>query len=119
MLRSVTYWKAPLVVAALGGFLMLGGFSTAQARDRAQDCRTRVHKAEMRLDREIRKHGENSHQARHRREQLENARRDCRQYLDHGRRDRDRNHDRDHDRDRNHRQDRDHNHDHDNDHNNR
>jgi hypothetical protein len=120
MLHSVTIRKAPLVVAALGGFLLLGGFAPAQARDRAQQCREEIHKAQERVAREVRNHGEHSWQARQRRQWLENTRERCRQYLRNDG-DRDRNRNRDHDRDRNHRNDRDHNHnnDHDHDHNTR
>lgn len=93
MLRKVTLGKAPLLAAALGGFLLLGVAAPAQARDRDDKCVQRIHKAEERLKKEVRRHGEHSRQAEKRRHELEDAREKCHRGRDHDR-------DRDRDRDR-------------------
>jgi hypothetical protein len=72
---------------------LLGGVATLRA-DQWSDCEKRIHKAEENLHKEIRKHGERSHQAEDRRRDLEQARARCRGYeTDHHRY-----HDRDPDR---------------------
>ena len=60
--------------------------------DRHERCEKRIHQAEDRLRDAIHRHGEDSRQARKRREELERARRDCPDMEHHD-------HDRDHDRD--------------------
>jgi transformer-2 protein len=103
--------KAALVVAALGGFLLLGSASSLHARDRDRDnrnCEQRIRRAEGKLQYERNHHGEQSGPARKAWRELQRARASCGDRRDHGR-DNDRDRDRDHDRDRNH------NHDHDND----
>jgi hypothetical protein len=58
--------------------------------DREEHCRRDVQKAEERLERAVRKHGERSRQAEDRRHQLEEVRERCHMRGD------DRDHDRDH-----------------------
>ncbi len=87
MLRKVRLGKAMLLAVALGGMLLLGGAAPAPARDRDDKCAQRIHKAEEKLEREIRRHGEQSRQARNRRRELEEVRDRCRG--DRDRRDRD------------------------------
>lgn len=89
-MRKRTLGRATFLAAALGGFLLLGSVAPAQARDRDDKCAQRIHKAEEKLEKEIRRHGEHSRQAGKRRRELENARRGCR-----GDRDRDDRRDRD------------------------
>ncbi len=85
-----TFRKTTLISLVLSGCL-LGGLVPLKA-DQRSDCEKRIHKAEQKLDKEIRKHGEHSHQAEKSRHDLEKARERCRDF------DRDRDHDRDHDR---------------------
>ncbi len=88
MFRKVTLGKAMLLASALGGMLLLSGAAPASARDRDDKCAQRIHKAEEKLEREIRRHGEHSRQARNRRRELEDVQERCRG--DRDRRDRDR-----------------------------
>ncbi len=62
----------------------------APARDRDDKCAQRVHKAQEKLEKDVRRHGEHSRQAEKRRRELERAREGCR-----GDRDRDDRRDRD------------------------
>lgn len=81
------------VFAALLGLSLLAGTALpALGRDRDDACRRQVQKAEQNLDKAIRKHGERSHQAEKRRQQLEEVRNRCHM----GVRDHDRDRDRDH-----------------------
>ncbi len=120
--------KVAVAVAALGGFLLLGGVAQLHAYTREQ-CDKYIYKAQKNVGKQIRQHGENSWQARQARRQLEQTRRNCGEYYGRGDRDRNWNRDQnrerghDRDRDRNHKDKdknkRDHNHDHDHDHNSR
>lgn len=83
--------KTTLISLVLSGCL-LGGAVPLLA-DHRSDCEKRIHKAELNLDKEVRKHGEHSRQAEKRRHELENVRESCRDV------------DRDHDRDRDHNHD--------------
>jgi len=92
-------WKTSLLAtAALGGVLLFGG-AAAQARDRDDKCFERMRREEIKLDRDIQRHGFNSRQARHDREKLREARERCR--FERGRFDRDGDFRRHRDRDRN------------------
>lgn len=91
-------WRTTLLGAVLGGMVLLGGASAAQARD---NCENRIRKEQRDLDRAIRKHGFYSRQANEERQELRRAQARC-GFFDHGdrrwrRRDRDRDHDRDRD----------------------
>jgi hypothetical protein len=88
--------KTTLISLVLSGCL-LGGALPLMA-DRHNDCERRIHKAEYNLDRDVRRHGEQSRQAERRRHELNAAREQCREF-DH---DRDQRHDHDHDHDQNH-----------------
>jgi hypothetical protein len=82
--------KSGILAAILAGFFLLGSAVPSRALDRDDEkCERRVHKAEMNLQKAIRRHGEHSPQAEQRRHQLEEARERCR-------------HDHDHDRDHDH-----------------
>ncbi len=85
-----TFRQTTLISLVLSGCL-LGGLVPLKA-DQRSDCEKRIHKAEQRLDKEIRKHGEHSRQAEKRRHELREAREQCRGF------DRDRYRDRDYDR---------------------
>ena len=88
MLLRVKPGKTILLATVFGAFLLVGAAAPTLARDRDDKCRERIHKAEMKLRREIERHGEHSRQAEKRRYELERARESC------GRdRDRDRDHD--------------------------
>lgn len=63
-----------IALVMVGGFLMIGSVQPAQAYDH---CGNRIHKAEMKLDRAIRRHGPNSRQAARQRENLERVRANC------------------------------------------
>ena len=78
--------KTALVSLVLSACLF-GSVGPLQA-DQRKDCEKRIHKAEQNLDKEVRKHGEQSRQAEKRRHELEKTRENCRDF------------DRDHDRDR-------------------
>jgi translation elongation factor EF-1alpha len=69
--------KAALIVAALGGFLLLGGAPQLHARDRQSSCVNRMRKAEKKLGKAVKHHGQNSPQAQKAREKLEQARASC------------------------------------------
>ena len=85
-------FKNFVLTAGLGVSLLAAGALPAQADrdDREEHCRRNVQKAEERLERAVRKHGERSRQADDRRHQLEEVRERCHMRGD----------DRDHDRDR-------------------
>lgn len=63
-----------IALVMLGGFLMIGSVQPVQAYDR---CGKRIHKAEMKLERAIQRHGPNSRQAARQRENVERARANC------------------------------------------
>jgi len=88
MLPGLEREKTTLLAAVFGAFLLVGSVAPALARDRDDECRERIHKAEARLRHEIERHGEHSRQAEKRRHELERARERCG-------RDRDRDHDHD------------------------
>jgi hypothetical protein len=67
-----TFSKAMLLV--LGGFLLVGSTQPVQAYDH---CSKRIHKAELKLERAIRRHGPNSRQAARQRENVERVRATC------------------------------------------
>ena len=77
MLRMGKPGKTTLLAAAFGVYLLVGGVAPTLARDRDDKCRERIHKAEMKLRREIERHGEHSRQAEKRRYELERARESC------------------------------------------
>ena len=67
-----TFSKVVLLV--LGGFLLIGSVQPVQAYDR---CARRIHNAEMKLQRAIRRHGPNSRQAERQRDNVERVRATC------------------------------------------
>jgi hypothetical protein len=77
MLLTLKRWEATLLVAVFGAFLLIGGVAPTLAGDRDQGCRERIRKAELKLRREIDRHGEHSRQAEKRRYELERARERC------------------------------------------
>jgi hypothetical protein len=83
-------WKMTLVSALAGGFLLLGGATTARADD-YDSCQRNVQKWEFRLRHDVYRHGEESRQANHDRHELAEARESCERRFG--------NHWRDHDRD--------------------
>jgi septal ring factor EnvC (AmiA/AmiB activator) len=74
-----------ILLATLGTSLLAGTAQTARADD--DKCRREIHKAEEKLEKAIRKHGERSPQAERSRRELEEARERCHMHE----------HDRDHD----------------------
>jgi len=99
-------WKRNLLRAALGGTLMLGAALLPSGTAQARDCSDRVRSEEIKLRRDIERHGFFSRQAAQRREKLNELRERCaqenrRRFFGGWDRDRDgRWHDRDNDRDR-------------------
>jgi hypothetical protein len=98
-------WKRNLLRAALSGTLLLGAALLPSGTALARDCSDRIRSEEIKLRRDIERHGFFSRQAAHRREKLNELRESCarenRRFF--SGRDRDRNgrwHDRDNDRDR-------------------
>jgi len=92
-----------LVALLAGGFLLLGGATTARAdRDDGNRCRRNVDKWEDRLERDIDRHGVYSRQANHDRHELAEAWESCERREHHENFDRDHynyyNYDRDGDR---------------------
>jgi hypothetical protein len=81
--------KHAIPAAVLAAFFLLGSAVPSQAWDRDDKCRRRIEKAEMNLNKAIRRHGERSRQAEQRRRELQEARERCHF---------DRDHDHDHDR---------------------
>jgi hypothetical protein len=77
--------KRGILAAVLAAFFLLGSGVPAQAMDRHGKCEHRIRQAEANLDKAIRKHGERSRQAEHRRRELYEARERCR-HRDHDRR---------------------------------
>lgn len=61
----------------IGAFLLLGSAAPVLARDRDDRCEHRIRKAELNLQKAIRKHGDHSRQAEARRRELEQARERC------------------------------------------
>jgi len=74
--------KTRTLIAAFVVALFLAGAVPMQAMDRNHDwerkCEQRIRNAEYKLQQAIRKHGERSRQAEHRRRELEEARERCR-----------------------------------------
>ena len=68
-------WRAGLLSTALGALVLLGTAGTAQAHDR--NCLGRIQREELKLDRDIRRHGLFGRQAQHRRENLLRLRNSC------------------------------------------
>jgi hypothetical protein len=66
--------RGTILTGALAAVFALAGASTAQARD---NCRERIHNEEHKLQRDARKHGWNSRQARNRREKIHSLQRQC------------------------------------------
>ena len=79
------------IVGLVGSSLPVRAQDRDDRNNRHSQCERRIHQAEDKLRDAIQRHGENSQQAHKRREQLEQARRDCP--------DMDRHNDRDHDHD--------------------
>ena len=97
----MTILRKTTLTALLLGSCLIGGVVSLQA-DHRSDCEKRIRKAEDKLYKEVRKHGQYSRQAENRRRDLDEARYGCRdvannRYYDRGR-DRDRYNDRDRDR---------------------
>lgn len=65
-----------LLGATLGASLLIAVSTPAHA-DRDDRCRRDIHKAEEKLEKAVRKHGEHSSQAEERRRQLEEVRSRC------------------------------------------
>lgn len=92
---KMTILRKTTLTALLLGSCLFGGVVSLQA-DHRSDCEKRIQKAEDKLYKEIRKHGEHSRQAENRRRDLDQARYGCRDVArgrDYGR-DRDRYYDR-------------------------
>jgi hypothetical protein len=70
--------KRLFTAGTLGLSLLMGSALPAFARDRDDNCRARIQKAERNLVKAERKHGARSRQAEQRREQLGRARANCR-----------------------------------------
>ncbi len=73
--------KAKALVASAVIFMFLAGTVPGRALDRDHDrddkCERRIHQAELKLERAIRKHGLHSIQAERRRDELEKVRARC------------------------------------------
>ena len=96
---KMTILRKTTLTSLLVGSCLFGGVASLQA-DHRNDCEKRIQKAEDKLYKEIRKHGEYSRQAENRRRELEQASYGCRDVA-HNRYyggDRDRYHERDRDR---------------------
>ncbi len=82
MVWKATGWRGTLLSAALGGALLLGvsflPSGTAQARDRDDHCFGRLRREEIKLDRDINRHGFFSRQAQHDRRKIRELRGQCR-----------------------------------------
>jgi hypothetical protein len=76
MVWTKTLQQIALSSVLAGGFLLLGGATTARA-DSFDSCRRNVDKWEDRLDRDIHRHGEYSKQVNHDRHELGEARENC------------------------------------------
>jgi septal ring factor EnvC (AmiA/AmiB activator) len=76
-----------IMITALLSAMCVFSAPTAQARDRDDSCRQRIHKQEEKLERAIRRHGERSRQAERARDKLRDTRARCGE--DRGDRDRD------------------------------
>jgi hypothetical protein len=85
-------WLSRIALStALAGGLMLGTFGVARADDR-DDCNRRLEADRARIDRDIARHGEHSHQADRDRDKMEADRHWCRDHKsdwDHDRFDKD------------------------------
>jgi len=71
---SRTFSRIGVLTIFLSGFLLIGSAAPVQAYDK---CEHRIRKAELRLERAIRRHGVHSIQAERQREQLERVRERC------------------------------------------
>jgi len=61
----------------IGAFLLVGSAAPMFARNHEGKCEKRIRKAELKLEKAIRKHGEHSRQAEARRHDVEEARAHC------------------------------------------
>jgi hypothetical protein len=86
MVGTKMLWKSAATAVLAGGFLLLGGATTARADDYAS-CRRNVEKWESRLDHDVDHHGVNSRQANHDRHELAEARESCERRFGNGFRD--------------------------------
>ena len=77
MQLTVKRGKITLLAVVFGAFLLVGGVAPTLAGDRDHECRERIRKAELKLRREIERHGEHSRQAEKRRHELERERERC------------------------------------------
>jgi hypothetical protein len=87
LLEAIMRKKFGITTMLLTLGLLMGMYKPALAVDRDDRCERQVRKAELNLEKAVRRHGEHSRQAEQRRHQLEEARERCH----HG------DHDRDHD----------------------
>jgi len=71
---SRTFSRIGVLTIFLSGFLLIGSVAPVQAYDK---CEHRIRKAELKLERAIRRHGVHSIQAERQREQLERVRERC------------------------------------------
>ena len=69
-----TFSRIGVLTIFLSGFLLIGSVAPVQAYDK---CEHRIRKAELKLERAIRRHGVHSIQAERQREQLERVRERC------------------------------------------
>lgn len=98
MVWTKIFKKTVFAAVLSGGFLLLGGATTARA-DNMKSCHKNVDKWEDRLDHDIHRYGEYSKQVKHDRHEMDEARESCeRKFGNHWRNHND--FDRDHDGDR-------------------
>ncbi len=69
--------KYAVLAAVLATFFLLGSAVPTQAMNRDEKCERRIQRAETNLHRAIRKHGDRSRQAEHRRRELQEVRERC------------------------------------------
>ena len=67
--------KGTILTGVFGAMFLFAGVGTAQAHD--NNCSDRIRKEEIKLQREVRKHGSFSRQAQNRREKLLRLRQQC------------------------------------------
>ena len=77
-LQSLTkFAMSAAITTALGGSMLMSVPRAYADADDHRECQEKVERAEAKLDKAVRKHGERSHQAQEQREHLRDARQDC------------------------------------------
>ncbi len=77
MLPTRKSGRGGLALAVVGAFLLFGAAPQLTARSHESNCVKRMRKAEQKVEKEVKRHGQYSRQAQDARQKLEEARLSC------------------------------------------